>query len=64
MQVRDTYYRFMREVAVPVSEANYKQYGVASIPMHVLIDRKGIIRLYQPGRITLEDLDAAIRKLL
>ena len=64
MQVRDTYYRFMREVAVPVSEANYKQYGVASIPMHVLIDRKGIIRLYQPGRITAEQLDAAIRKLL
>ena len=64
MQVRDTYYRFMREVAVPVSEANYKQYGVASIPMHVLIDRKGIIRLYQPGRITAEQLDAAIRNLL
>ena len=64
MQVRDTYYRFMREVAVPVSEANYKQYGVASIPMHVLIDRKGIIRLYQPGRITTEQLDAAIRNLL
>jgi thiol-disulfide isomerase/thioredoxin len=64
MQVRDTYYRFMREVAVPVSEANYKQYGVASIPMHVLIDRKGIIRLYQPGRISAEQLDAAIRNLL
>jgi thiol-disulfide isomerase/thioredoxin len=64
MQVRDTYYRFMREEAVPVSEANYKQYGVASIPMHVLIDRKGIIRLYHPGRITAEELDAAIRSLL
>jgi hypothetical protein len=32
--------------------------------MHVLIDRKGIIRLYQPGRITAEELDAAIRNLL
>lgn len=64
MQVRDTYYRFMRQVAVPVSEANYQVYGVASIPMHVLIDRKGIIRLYQPGRVTAEELDAAIRRLL
>jgi thiol-disulfide isomerase/thioredoxin len=63
-QVRDTYYGFMRDVAVPVSEANYKQYGVASIPMHVLIDRKGIIRLYQPGRMTSDELDAAVRNLL
>jgi thiol-disulfide isomerase/thioredoxin len=64
VQVRDTSYAFMRKESVPVTEANYKQYGVASIPMHVLIDRTGIIRLYQPGRITPEELDHAIRKLL
>lgn len=64
VQVRDASYAFMRKESVPVTDANYKQYGVASIPMHVLIDRTGIIRLYQPGRITAEDLDWAIRKLL
>jgi thiol-disulfide isomerase/thioredoxin len=64
VQVRDTSYAFMRKESVPVTDANYKQYGVASIPMHVLIDRKGIVRLYQPGRITAEELDHAIRKLL
>jgi thiol-disulfide isomerase/thioredoxin len=64
VQVRDTSYAFMRKESVPVSDANYKQYGVASIPMHVLIDRTGIIRLYQPGRITAEELNRAIRKLL
>ena len=64
VQVRDTSYAFMRKESVPVTDANYKQYGVASIPMHVLIDRTGIIRLYQPGRITPEELDQAIRKLL
>jgi len=64
VQVRDGSYAFMRKESVPVTDANYKQYGVASIPMHVLIDRTGIIRLYQPGRITAEELDQAIRKLL
>jgi thiol-disulfide isomerase/thioredoxin len=64
VQVRDTSYAFMRKESVPVTDANHKQYGVASIPMHVLIDRTGIIRLYQPGRITPEELDQAIRKLL
>lgn len=64
VQVRDTSYAFMRKEPVPITDANYKQYGVASIPMHVLIDRTGIIRLYQPGRITAEELDQAIRKLL
>jgi hypothetical protein len=54
----------MRKEAVPVADSNYKQYGVASIPMHVLIDRAGIVRLYRPGRITAEELESAIRNLL
>jgi thiol-disulfide isomerase/thioredoxin len=62
--VRDTYYMFMRQVPTPVAEANYKQYGVDSVPTHVLIDRKGIIRLYHPGRMTLEELAGAIERLL
>jgi thiol-disulfide isomerase/thioredoxin len=64
VEVRDLYYRFMRTMAVPVSEANYQQYGVASIPTHVVIDREGIIRLYRPGRMTAEELDAVIQPLL
>jgi thiol-disulfide isomerase/thioredoxin len=64
VQVRDASYPFLRKESVPVTDANYEQYGVASIPMHVLIDRTGIIRLYQPGRMTAEELDRAIRKLL
>ena len=64
VQVRDRSYAFMRKASVPVTDANFTQYGVASIPMHVLIDRTGIIRLYQPGKISAEELDEAIRKLL
>jgi len=63
-QVRNSYYGFLRDQPVPVSEANYREYGVTSIPMHVLIDRQGIIRLYTPGRMTEEQLEAAIQKLL
>jgi peroxiredoxin len=64
IQVRDTHYEFLHNEPVPVSEANYKTYGVTTVPMHVLVDRQGIIRLYQPGRMTEEELDAAIKKLL
>ena len=64
LQVRNTSYGFLRNEPVPVSEANYKEYGVTTIPMHVLLDRQGVIRLYHPGRLTEDELEAAIRKLL
>ena len=64
IQVRDAHYAFLRDEPVPISEGNFKEYGVTTIPMHVLLDRQGVVRLYSPGRMTEEELDAAIRKLL
>ena len=64
LQVRDAHYAFMRNIPVPVAEANYKAFGVAAVPMHVLIDRHGIIRLYQQGVMTEAELDAAIARVL
>jgi thiol-disulfide isomerase/thioredoxin len=64
VQVRDTHYVFLRNEPVPIGEATYREYGVTTIPMYVLLDRQGIIRLYRAGRITAEELEAAIRKLL
>jgi peroxiredoxin len=64
IQVRDTHYGFLNNEPVPVSEVNYKAYGVTTVPMHVLVDRQGIVRLYQPGRMTEEELEAAIKKVL
>jgi peroxiredoxin len=64
IDVRNTHYSFLRDEPVPISEANYKEYGVTSMPMHVLVDRQGIVRLYRPGRMTEEELEAAIQKLL
>ena len=64
LQVRDAHYPFLRKAPVPIADANYKAYGVAAVPMHVLIDRHGIVRLYQQGVMTEAELDAAIARVL
>ena len=64
VQVRDRYYPFLRQEPVPISEANAERYGVDGVPRIVLIDRRGIVRVDHPGRMTEEELEAAIRKLL
>jgi thiol-disulfide isomerase/thioredoxin len=64
VQVRDTSYGFLRDQPVPVSEVNHRNYGISSTPTLVLVDRDGLVRLYHPGRMTEEELDAAIVGLL
>src|SRR6185436_10838845 len=64
VEVRDAYYPFLKKAIVPVTDANYKAYGVAAVPMHVLIDRDGIVRLYQQGRMSEPELDTAIAAVL
>jgi thiol-disulfide isomerase/thioredoxin len=64
IHVRDSYYKFLDHEPVPVSEANSKEYGADLIPLHVLIDRQGVVRFYHPGRMTEEELEGAIRGLL
>ena len=64
IEVRDTYYPFLRDQPVPLSEANHKEYGVSSTPTLVLLDRHGIVRVYNPGTMSEAELDAAIRQLL
>ena len=64
VQVRDRHYAFLRDEPVPLSEANSKAYGADAIPLHVLIDRQGIVRLYHRGLMTEDELEAAVRKLL
>jgi thiol-disulfide isomerase/thioredoxin len=64
VQVRDSYYPFLKKAAVPVTEANYRAFGVGAVPMHVLIDGDGVVRLYEPGRMTEGELNAAIARVL
>lgn len=64
VEVRDTHYPFLATQPVPVSVANHDRYGVSSTPTLVIVDRQGLVRLYQPGRLTEEDLEAKLRPLL
>jgi thiol-disulfide isomerase/thioredoxin len=63
-RVRDASYRFLRHEPVPVGDANYRAFGVSTIPAHVLIDGSGTVRLYHPGRIKPEELEKAIVSVL
>ena len=63
-QIRAQYYPVLAGQSVPVSDANHLRYGVSTTPTLVLVDRAGIIRLYNPGRLTMEQLEPQIRALL
>jgi cytochrome c biogenesis protein CcmG/thiol:disulfide interchange protein DsbE len=63
-EVLDTSYGFLSGLPVPLAEANHKQYGVSSTPTLVVLDRDGRIELYNPGRMTLEELEPVVRRLL
>lgn len=63
-QVRREYYPVLEGVPMPLTAANHLRYGVASTPTITLVDRAGIVRLYNPGRMTEEALEAAIQRVL
>lgn len=63
-QVRQQFYPVLAGQSVPVSDANHLRYGVSTTPTLVLVDRGGIIRLYNPGRMTMEQLEPKITALL
>ncbi|HEX5323019.1 MAG TPA: TlpA disulfide reductase family protein [Capsulimonadaceae bacterium] len=62
-QIRHQYYADLLSVPAPVSEANFRNYGASTTPTLVLIDRHGIVRLYHPGAMTIDELRAALNKL-
>ena len=64
VEVRDKYYPFLATQPVPMSVANHQRYGVSSTPTVVILDREGVVRLYNPGRLTEEELEAKLRPLL
>jgi len=61
--VRQQFYRDLLDVPAPISEENLKSYGASTTPTFVLIDRHGVVRLYHPGAMTLDELRAAVRKI-
>jgi len=62
-EVRHKYYGDLLNDAAPINSDNFKNYGASTMPTLVLIDRQGIVRLYHPGTMTLDELRAAIDRL-
>jgi thiol-disulfide isomerase/thioredoxin len=58
------YYSRIGAIDVPLSEDNFRVYGVSTTPTVVLIDGHGVVRLYNPGKIPYEQLAAKIAPLV
>jgi len=63
-QVWQRYYPGLQNVPVPISKANFTNYGASTTPTLVLVDRKGRVALYHPGLMQYDDLRTAIEKTL
>lgn len=63
-EVRRKYYADLIDMPAPVSAENLRAYGASTTPTLVLLDRRGIVRLYHPGRMTLAELEAALRPVV
>ncbi len=63
-KVFERYYQRIPLDGVPVDAGNFRRFGVSTTPTIVLVDRRGIVRLYHPGVMPEEELRAAIEPLL
>jgi thiol-disulfide isomerase/thioredoxin len=61
-QVQKERFPWMSDLPMPVSEENFRLYGVSSTPTLVLLDAKGTVRMYHPGQMKIDELRAAIRE--
>ena len=51
-------------MSVPVSQQNFLEFGVSTTPTLIIIDRNGIVQLYNPGNLSYEELSAHVERLL
>ncbi len=57
-------YAGLEGVPIPIETEMMVQYGVSATPTFVLIDRKGIVRLYMPTRLSEAELSRRIEAVL
>ncbi len=62
--IRDTVYPWMKAYSAPISDRIFEQYGVSTTPTLVLIDRAGNVSRYNPGQLTVEQLEPLIQKIV
>jgi thiol-disulfide isomerase/thioredoxin len=63
-KVFEKYYSRIPKIQVPLNESNFDRFGASTTPTIVLVDRRGIVRLYHPGVMDEAALRAAIETLL
>jgi thiol-disulfide isomerase/thioredoxin len=51
-------------MSVPIANENFVNFGVSTTPTLVLVGRDGIVRMYHPGRLSRDELEARILPLL
>lgn len=51
-------------ISKPLKQSYFNDFGVSTTPTIVIADRQGVARLYHPGIMTLEELEAAVKPLL
>ena len=57
-------YAGFESIPVPISEAAMTRYGASATPTLALVDRRGIVRLYTPTRMSERELERRIEELL
>jgi thiol-disulfide isomerase/thioredoxin len=62
--VRQRFYAALADMPVTVSERNFTAYGASTTPTLVLIDGKGIVRMYHPGAMPYAELASRVQTLL
>ncbi len=62
--IYEKFYASISGMTAPLSEENFRVYGSSTTPTLVLIDKAGIVRLYNPGKLSAEQLIAKIEALL
>jgi thiol-disulfide isomerase/thioredoxin len=62
-EVRQKFYAPLSGMTIPVSEENFKRYGASTTPTLVLVDARGIVRMYHSGAMSYEDLHSKLQTI-
>ena len=63
-RVWDHFYPGLAGIPVPISTANFNNYGCSTTPTLVLLDRLGRVTLYRPGVMPYDELRSAIQNTI
>ncbi len=64
VKVLADHYSSLGRMPVPLDNETFMSYGSSTTPTLVLVDRKGIVRLYHPGAMSFDELSAKVREAL